>query len=373
LSTGVQAQTPTPTPIPAAEAEDDGASTFDPAAVAEAMSTMMEQMEAMMAAAPDEEARQEVAPAVATMLSGMMGLNQTMMAQMQSMPGAERQAFARQSMPMMRRMAEMMGRMQPMMQGGVMGQAAPVTGAMPMTGTMPMGPMGGGAQMGMMGQMMQMMQMMGQMQSMMGPGMMDQTTTMTGTMPMGPMGSDAQMGQLMQMMGMMMQMMGQMHGSMGPGMMGEGMMGPGMMDGTRTMTDTMPMGAPGGAIAPEEASSSAMTPQTAEAAGVTVDVVPLTLGDEDAASLDFQVTLDTHTVELGQSLADIAVLRVGDVEIEPDEWEGPVGGHHVEGVLRFPASADGGQRYLTDAEEVSLVILGLADVEERVFTWMLEQ
>lgn len=286
LSTGVQAQTPTPTPIPAAEAEDDGASTFDPAAVAEAMSTMMEQMEAMMAAAPDEEARQEVAPAVATMLSGMMGLNQTMMAQMQSMPGAERQAFARQSMPMMRRMAEMMGRMQPMMQGGVMGQ---------------------------------------------------------------------------------------MHGSMGPGMMGEGMMGPGMMDGTRTMTDTMPMGAPGGAIAPEEASSSAMTPQTAEAAGVTVDVVPLTLGDEDAASLDFQVTLDTHTVELGQSLADIAVLRVGDVEIEPDEWEGPVGGHHVEGVLRFPASADGGQRYLTDAEEVSLVILGLADVEERVFTWMLEQ
>jgi len=226
--------TPAATPVTQAEPAAQMPQMSAPSTMAEGMTAMLDQMQAMMAAAPDDAARQQMAPAMMATLNGMMGLNQTLMDQMQSMPGPEQQAMAGPMMENMTRMTEMMGQMQPMM-----GTTSP------MSGTQSMGAMGGGMQMGqMMGMMGQMMQMMGQMDGgMMGGGMMEHsgsgmmggTAPMTGTMPMSgtqsmqPMGDGMQMGQMMGMMGQMMQMMGHMQMMDGHRMMGEGMGEPGAM------------------------------------------------------------------------------------------------------------------------------------------------
>lgn len=255
----VNAQTgTTPTTPPTAEESQTG-QPADPTQMAGAMAGMLDQMEAMLAAASDDAARQRMAPAMMNALNGMMGLNQVMMEQMGGMFAANRQSMAGPTMEVMTRMTGMMGQMQPMMGSGTMGSGSP------MTATQSMQPMGGGMQMG------QMMGMMGQMMQMMGNGMMAQgdagmmgdTAPMSGTMPtnntmpmsgtqsMGAMGGDGQMGQMMQMMGMMMQMMGRMHGMHG------------MMDGEMMGPD---MGQPG-----------AMTARQAEVAARGAEVMPFDL------------------------------------------------------------------------------------------------
>jgi hypothetical protein len=168
------------------------------------------------------------------------------------------------------------------------------------------------------------------------------------------------MGQMMQMMGQMQSMMG--GGAMGPGMMGGNAMPPSEKPGPSAET-------PG----PGTRGNIPLAPQTVEAGGVVVDVIPLNLGDENATSLDFRVALNTHSVELNKNLAQIAVLRVDDQEIPASSWQGPIGGHHVSGVLSFPATEESGQPLLQGANTVSLVIKGLGGVAERTFTWQLGQ
>jgi hypothetical protein len=295
-------------------------------------------------------------------------------------------------MATMGRMTDMMGQMSPMMGNGMMGATMSISGTMPMSGTMPisgimpMGTMGdgmmGAEQMAqMMAMMGPMMQMMGQMHAsmaggMMGADMMGETMAISGTMPMSgtmpisgtmPMGTmgdgmmgdgmmDAeQMAEMMAMMGPMMQMMGQMHASMADGMMG----GSTSIMGTELMTKTTPV----------TTEAAAFDPQSAEDGGVTVEVTPLTLGDDEAESLDFQVSLNTHTVELDQDLADLAVLQVDGAEFVASGWDGSLGGHHISGVLSFAALDEDGEPILQDAGRISLVIRDLAGVDERTFTW----
>jgi hypothetical protein len=51
-------------------------------------------------------------------------------------------------------------------------------------------------------------------------------------------------------------------------------------------------------------------------------------------------------------------------------WDAPSGGHHVSGVLSFPASL-GDQGVLEGAEQVTLTIRNV-DVPERVFMWEIQ-
>lgn len=103
-------------------------------------------------------------------------------------------------------------------------------------------------------------------------------------------------------------------------------------------------------------------PQVNREGGVTVKVTPLDLAPDK--SWRFEIVLDTHSADLGQDLATVAVLVSGDGrEFQPVSWEGsPPGGHHRKGVLEFaspqplPASA-------------TLKITGIGAVAERVFTW----
>ncbi len=112
--------------------------------------------------------------------------------------------------------------------------------------------------------------------------------------------------------------------------------------------------------------------RTSEAGGVTVEIAPLNLDDPQAAALNFAVAMNTHTVDLGVDLAQLATLRVGGQEVKATEWQAPAGGgHHVTGTLVFPATDAQGQPLLKGAASVTLLIRNLAGTPLRTFTWML--
>ncbi len=104
--------------------------------------------------------------------------------------------------------------------------------------------------------------------------------------------------------------------------------------------------------------------QTKEEASVTVAVTPLNLNDKSAATLDFKIALNTHSVDLGYDLTAIATLSNNAGEkVQPAKWDGPAGGgHHREGTLSFPQLKNRGQA-------LTLTLRGIADVPERTFTW----
>lgn len=128
------------------------------------------------------------------------------------------------------------------------------------------------------------------------------------------------------------------------------------------------------AAAPAADTSSATVPAAAPAgkdltqtnaeAMVTVAVTPLNLDNQSAATLDFDIALNTHSVDLGYDLTKIATLSndAGE-QIQPAKWTGPTGGgHHREGTLSFPQLKQRGQT-------LTLTLRGIADVSERTFTW----
>jgi hypothetical protein len=107
--------------------------------------------------------------------------------------------------------------------------------------------------------------------------------------------------------------------------------------------------------------------QSNDEAAVTVEVTPLNLGG-DAATLEFEVAFDTHSVDLSFDPAAISVLRDdAGGEYPAIAWEGGgPGGHHLSGVLRFQSPDQAG-------EFVEVVVQDVAGVPVRVFRWELAQ
>ena len=104
--------------------------------------------------------------------------------------------------------------------------------------------------------------------------------------------------------------------------------------------------------------------KTDEQANVTVTVTPTDLVP-DSKEWKFDIVMDTHSVELDQDLIKSAVLIDNQgKEYKPIAWEGPVGGHHREGVLVFSAVEP-------TPQAVELKISGLGDVV-RSFAWQLK-
>lgn len=102
---------------------------------------------------------------------------------------------------------------------------------------------------------------------------------------------------------------------------------------------------------------------------VTVVVKPLNLANP-ATTLDFEVTLDTHSIDLSLDLAALASLTTDDGrQVVATGWDAPQGGHHVSGVLSFPVLVDG----VVLLDETTNLTLTLRDVDvpERVFVWSL--
>ncbi len=123
-----------------------------------------------------------------------------------------------------------------------------------------------------------------------------------------------------------------------------------------------------GQVAPANSSG---TTRRNQGGSVTIDVTWENPGDTTGA-LTFSVAMDTHSVELdGIDLGKLAVLRNDQgVELRPQEWDAPPGGHHRSGILLFPARDGAGKPILgTGARSLEMVIRDVAGVKERVLRW----
>ncbi|GEM_PF-962141 len=75
--------------------------------------------------------------------------------------------------------------------------------------------------------------------------------------------------------------------------------------------------------------------KTDEQENVTVIVSPIDLSPQ-SQEWKFDISMNTHSVELDQDMAKSAVLIDSqDREFKPLNWDGSIGGHHREGILTF--------------------------------------
>ena len=121
--------------------------------------------------------------------------------------------------------------------------------------------------------------------------------------------------------------------------------------------------------APEAGPAPAGLTQEDNQGAVTVSITPLNL-ENPSSTLDFEVTLDTHSVDLSMDLAKLAFIRTdGGKEVLASAW--PVGsGHHYKATLSFPALVADGKSLLEGISKLTLVIKDIG-VPERVFEWSL--
>jgi hypothetical protein len=98
--------------------------------------------------------------------------------------------------------------------------------------------------------------------------------------------------------------------------------------------------------------------------------VAVTMGQINSAadSIEFEVVMDTHSVDLNMDLAPLATLTTNTgISVDGLAWTTSESGHHVSGVLSFPASLNG-VSILDGATELTLTIRNV-DAAERIFTW----
>jgi hypothetical protein len=119
---------------------------------------------------------------------------------------------------------------------------------------------------------------------------------------------------------------------------------------------------------PEDASAQVEWQPLSDSQGaVDVVITPLNLS-RPGDTIDFEVTLDTHSLDLSMDLAELAFLSAGTSwSASASSWDAPLGGHHVRGILSFPVSENWDQ-LLEEAGEFKLVISNL-DAPQRDFVW----
>ena len=112
-------------------------------------------------------------------------------------------------------------------------------------------------------------------------------------------------------------------------------------------------------------------PERSDAQGaVEVVVKPLNLGRSEE-TLKFDVSLNTHSVNLSMNLATLSTLTTDTGKtVQAIQWDAPVGGHHVAGTLAFPMNVDG-KPLLDGASKLTLTIKNV-DAPERSFVWDLK-
>ena len=120
-------------------------------------------------------------------------------------------------------------------------------------------------------------------------------------------------------------------------------------------------------VADTRAEESAFAPILDEQGAVTVEVGPLNL-ENPSETLDFEIVLNTHSVDLSMDLAALATLTTDNGKvIQATNWDAPLGGHHVSGTLSFPAQVDGNA--VLDGATTITVSIADVDAPERIFTW----
>lgn len=89
--------------------------------------------------------------------------------------------------------------------------------------------------------------------------------------------------------------------------------------------------------------------------------------DGNPAPLQFEVAMDTHSVDLDRyNLSELSALRNSrGEELRPVAWEAPKGGHHREGTLLFAEAAG----FVSGSSYIELAVRDVAGVGERLFRW----
>lgn len=124
---------------------------------------------------------------------------------------------------------------------------------------------------------------------------------------------------------------------------------------------------------PASGPSGARLTQVNTEGAVSIKVTPINL-EGSGGTLEFEVALNTHSVDLSFDLAALAVLRNdrGD-EVAGAAWDGGRGGHHLSGRLSFPTrDGRGNPLVAADTRYIKLLIRDVAGVPERVFRWELK-
>jgi hypothetical protein len=117
------------------------------------------------------------------------------------------------------------------------------------------------------------------------------------------------------------------------------------------------------ALASSLGESASASTRTSEDGQVTA-VVDWAGPDEGAV---FEVTLDTHSVDLDALDLSDAVLRNDRSEsLSAQPWAAPKGGHHREGALTFDGDA---APFFDGAKWIELVLSGIGDLPERTLRW----
>ncbi len=108
-------------------------------------------------------------------------------------------------------------------------------------------------------------------------------------------------------------------------------------------------------------------PRSDEQGEVSLEITPLNL-NQAWETIDFHVKMNTHSVDLSMDLAVLATLTTDAGQtVQAIRWDAPSEGHHITGLLSFPASIDG-LPLLNGASKMTLTLLNV-DVPERVFIW----
>jgi hypothetical protein len=103
---------------------------------------------------------------------------------------------------------------------------------------------------------------------------------------------------------------------------------------------------------------------------VEVMIQPRNLMAPAGDLLEFDVFMNTHSVDLSMDLAKLATLETDlGVRVAAGFWSGG-SGHHVQGVLAFPGADASGNRVLDGARLITLRIEGV-DAPVREFQWEL--
>jgi hypothetical protein len=103
--------------------------------------------------------------------------------------------------------------------------------------------------------------------------------------------------------------------------------------------------------------------QRDEGGEVTVEVT----WNGPAAGAVFDVTLDTHSVDLDPlDLTDAVLTNDRGGTLGAKAWEAPKGGHHREGRLAFEGDVS---KFLADTSFIELKISSVGAVPERVLRW----
>lgn len=101
---------------------------------------------------------------------------------------------------------------------------------------------------------------------------------------------------------------------------------------------------------------------------VEFEIRPRNLLSPVGGLIEFDVFMNTHSVDLSMDLAELSTLETDlGLHVSAGWWSGG-SGHHVQGVLTFPEKDPAGRMILEGARTITLRIVGV-DVSVREFEW----